>query len=67
MIATALNLKGDGNLNFKDSSEISNWAKPYVDALSDNNIINGYEDNTVRPHNNMTRAENVTILSRTKH
>ncbi|MDU7966045.1 MAG: N-acetylmuramoyl-L-alanine amidase [Paeniclostridium sordellii] len=67
IIATALNLKGDGNLNFKDSSEISNWAKPYVDALSDNNIINGYEDNTFRPHNNMTRAENVTILSRTKH
>ncbi|CEQ24396.1 S-layer protein [[Clostridium] sordellii] len=67
IIATALNLKGDGNLNFKDSSEISNWAKPYVDALSDNNIINGYEDNTFRPHNNMTRAENVTILSRAKH
>ncbi|MCH1967463.1 N-acetylmuramoyl-L-alanine amidase [Paraclostridium sordellii] len=67
IIATALNLKGDGNLNFKDSSEISNWAKSYVDALSDNNIINGYEDNTFRPHNNMTRAENVTILSRAKH
>ena len=67
IIATALNLKGDGNLNFKDSSEISNWAKPYVDALSDNNIIKGYEDNTFRPHNNMTRAENVTILSRAKH
>ena len=67
IIATALNLKGDGNLNFKDSSEISNWAKPYVDALSDNNIINGYEDNTFRPHKNMTRAENVTILSRAKH
>ncbi|CEN89671.1 N-acetylmuramoyl-L-alanine amidase [Paraclostridium sordellii] len=67
IIATALNLKGDGNLNFKDSSEISNWAKSYVDALSDNNIINGYEDNTFRPHNNMTRAENVTILRRAKH
>ncbi|CEJ74921.1 Mg-chelatase subunit ChlD [[Clostridium] sordellii] len=67
IIATALNLNGDGKLNFKDSSEISNWAKPYVDALSDNNIINGYEDNTFRPHNNMTRAENVTILSRAKH
>ncbi|EPZ62463.1 hypothetical protein H477_5352 [[Clostridium] sordellii ATCC 9714] len=38
-----------------------------MDALSDNNIINGYEDNTFRPHNNMTRAENVTILSRAKH
>ncbi|MBC8630926.1 N-acetylmuramoyl-L-alanine amidase [[Eubacterium] tenue] len=64
IIATVLDLEGDGNLNFKDKSEISNWAKPYVDALSDNNIIKGYEDNTFRPHNNMTRAESVTILSR---
>ncbi|MEG1311599.1 MAG: N-acetylmuramoyl-L-alanine amidase [Romboutsia sp.] len=64
IISTVLDLKGDGNLAFKDSSEISDWAKQYVDALSDNNIINGYEDNTFRPHNNMTRAESVTILSR---
>ncbi|WP_284693989.1 N-acetylmuramoyl-L-alanine amidase [Paraclostridium ghonii] len=63
-IAKVMNLRGDGNLTFKDSNQISDWAKEYVDALSDNKIINGYEDNTFRPNNNMTRAETVTILSR---
>lgn len=63
-IAKVMNLKGDGNLGFVDTDKISEWAKEYVDALSDNKIINGYEDNTFRPSNNITRAETVTTLSR---
>lgn len=67
IIAKVMNLKGDGYIDFNDSEEISNWAKEYVDALSDNKIINGYEDNTFRPNQNITRAETVSILSRAEN
>ncbi|WP_373598175.1 N-acetylmuramoyl-L-alanine amidase [Paraclostridium bifermentans] len=66
IISTVLNTKGDGNLTFVDSNEISDWAKPHVDALSDNGIINGYGDGTFRPINNVTRAESVKMLSEAK-
>ncbi len=64
ILATVLNLKGDGTLGFTDSNKISDWAKDAVDALSDNGMISGYEDNTFRPNNNITRAESVSLLSR---
>ncbi|EQK43958.1 hypothetical protein C672_2902 [[Clostridium] bifermentans ATCC 638] len=64
ILATVLNLKGDGKLGFTDSNKISDWAKDAVDALSDNGMISGYEDNTFRPNNNITRAESVSLLSR---
>ncbi|MEG1132378.1 MAG: N-acetylmuramoyl-L-alanine amidase [Romboutsia sp.] len=64
ILATVINLKGDGNLSFVDSNKISDWAKDSVDALSDNGMLSGYEDNTFRPNNNMTRAEAVSLLSR---
>ena len=67
MIGKVMDLKGDGNIHFNDSEKISNWAKEYVDALSDNKIINGYEDNTFRPNDNITRAETVSILSRAEN
>ncbi|MCR1850197.1 N-acetylmuramoyl-L-alanine amidase [Paeniclostridium sordellii] len=66
IIAKVMKIKGDGNLNFSDGYAISDWAKEYVDALSDYGYIKGYEDNTFRPQNNITRAETVTILSRTE-
>ena len=64
IVATITKLKGDGKLSFKDSDKISSWAKTSVDALSDNKIILGYEDNTFRPQSHMTRAESVSTLSR---
>ncbi len=64
IVATIKDLKGDGVIDFKDTNSISNWAVEYVDALNDNDIVNGYEDNTFRPKNGLSRAEAVTILSR---
>lgn len=64
IISKVKGLKGSEELKFKDSNNISSWAKEYVIALVSNGIIDGYEDNTFRPLNNMTRAEAVTILSR---
>jgi len=40
---------------------------PYAGAINfavANNIVNGYEDGTFRPENNITRAEVVTIVNR---
>jgi hypothetical protein len=40
------------------------WAEATVDIFVKLNIINGYEDNTVKPNQEVSRAEFVTILSR---
>lgn len=66
VISNILKISGDGNLNFADKDQIGDWAKSAVDALNDNNIMGGYEDNTFRPNNSMTRAEAVVTLSRLK-
>lgn len=66
IISNILKISGDGNLDFADKDSIGDWAKSSVDALNDNNIMGGYEDNTFRPNNNMTRAEAVVTLSRLK-
>lgn len=66
IVATINNKSGDGVLNFKDNKDISDWAKPYVDAVSDNNLMGGYDGNIFKPKANITRAESVTTLSRVK-
>ena len=46
-------------------SDISNhWTKDNIQKFIDAGIINGYQDDTFRPDNNMTRAEFATILSK---
>ena len=47
---------------FADYSEISDYAKEFVAALVEAGSVSGYEDNTLRPLNNITRAECVKIL-----
>lgn len=49
---------------FSDSSKISSWAKEYVGAAAEHNLIKGYEDNTFRPQNNIKRAEALVLLDR---
>ena len=66
IIATITKLNGDGVLSYNDTDKIGDWAKQYVDALTDNGILKGVGDNYFMPQNNMTRAEAVTILSRIK-
>lgn len=48
---------------FLDINE--HWAKTYIENLYKNKIINGYEDGTFLPDNNVTRAEYICMLSRT--
>ena len=51
-------------ITFSDAGQISEWAKESVEMAISNEAIKGYEDNTFRPKNNVTRAEAVTILLR---
>lgn len=48
---------------FKDSNSISKNAKKYVAAAVEKGLINGYEDNTFRGQDTLTRAQAAKLLS----
>lgn len=52
------------NLAFKDADEISEYAVTAMNWVVGQQIIGGYEDGTVRPKNNATRAEAAAMLQR---
>ena len=66
IVRTITGLVENGSSKFTDDNEIGSWAKKAVYALSDNKIMSGYEDNTFRPKNKITRAEAVATLSRVR-
>ncbi|OMF90249.1 S-layer homology domain-containing protein [Paenibacillus sp. FSL R7-0273] len=49
-------------LTFKDSAQVSSWAKGAVAAAAAKSIINGYPDGTFGPKKALTRAEAVGII-----
>lgn len=49
------NLTSD--VQFKDHDEIPEWAKSSVYTLVARNLLNGYEDGTFRPNNDIKRGE----------
>ena len=51
-------------LGFEDAQEISEYAIASLNWAVGCGLINGYEDNTLRPQNNTTRAEAATIIQR---
>ncbi len=52
-----------GKTTFVDDSQISSWARGYVKAAAALDVLGGYPDGTFRPHNHITRAETVKLLS----
>lgn len=54
--------KSDG-AGFADSSDIADYALGAVSALASNSIINGYQDGTFKPQNNITRAEIAHLMA----
>ncbi len=50
--------------NFVDSSNVSEWAKPYVEGAIEAKYINGNEKGELNLTNNITRAEAVVMISR---
>ena len=51
-----------GNISYSDNSQIPSWAYESFSKLFALNIINGFEDNTIRPQNTLTRAEAVALV-----
>lgn len=65
MIAKTTKLKLDiEESKFTDNSIVSIWAKPYINTVVKNGVIQGYPNNTFQPQKNATRAEAVTIIVR---
>lgn len=49
-------------IDFIDANQISAWALPLVKGMTESGYIKGYENNELRPKNNMCRAELVKVL-----
>ena len=49
-------------MEFSDFEAVAEYAKPAVNRLNSLGILSGYEDNTLRPMKNITRAEAVKLL-----
>ena len=49
-------------VDFTDYDTVSDYARAAVDTLARAQIINGFEDGSFRPHNNITRAEIAKII-----
>ena len=45
-----------------DAEDIPDWARSSIELLLTQSIMSGYTDGSVRPNNNVTRAEAVKIL-----
>ncbi len=54
----------DKSVSFPDSADISDWARTALATATAKGLINGYEDGTVKPKVNTTRAEAVMVILR---
>ncbi len=65
LISRALKLQGDAaSVTFKDFASTPAWAKPYIAAVSQKGLILGYEDQSFRAANPITRVELTAIMAR---
>lgn len=55
---------GNKSVIFKDSDDISFWAKDYVDIMASNGIVSGY-NGYLNPKNNITVAEATALIIKT--
>lgn len=64
VISRLLNVKGEAAdlKDFKDANAVGSWAVAEVAGVVKAGVIEGYEDGTLRPTNNITRAEFAKIM-----
>jgi len=55
---------GDIDITYIDEDAIASWAVNAIKLFTKNGYVNGYEDGTVRPTNNITRAEVAKLLDK---
>lgn len=65
MIVRAFHLTGTGSAGFADT--VSHWAKEAIATASTLGIVDGYEDGTFGPDDNITREQMAVILARAAH
>ena len=65
MLCRALKIDGitGENVEFKDGRTFSNWSRDYINSSVNKGYVKGYEDNTFRPKNIITRGEVAKIIS----
>lgn len=51
-------------LDFADNGDIPEWSKNAIASLASRGIIQGFEDNTIRPNRPITRAESAVIINK---
>lgn len=56
--------KTDASSDFVDNSKVSSWAKNATNALIDADVVRGDNTKTLRPQDNVTRAEFAAMLDR---
>ena len=62
-IATRFDAAGDKTpASFDDIA--NHWAKDEISVAANNGWVNGYEDGSFRPQNNITRAETMSLVNR---
>lgn len=65
IVVRAAGLKvGEQPSSFADNAQISDWARQALGAAVSNGLLTGYEDGTVKPKANTTRAEAAAIVLR---
>lgn len=64
VISRLLNVKGEAAdlKDFKDANAVGSWAVAEVAGVVKADVIEGYEDGTLRPTQNITRAEFAKIM-----
>jgi len=62
ILTVTFNLKSSAGVSFTDTGD--HWAKDYIAALAENNIINGITDNAFHPERPVTRAEITDMMVR---
>ncbi|MFB6362429.1 S-layer homology domain-containing protein [Paenibacillus elgii] len=58
------NQQTQSSSSFTDSKDFSSWAADYINAAVSLKIVQGFEDNSFKPKDKVTRAQMATFLSR---
>ena len=62
ILSRVLNLNELSENEFADDSDIPEWAKEAVYMMAKSGFVAGYPDNTIRPNENVTRAEAAAMI-----
>lgn len=64
-LACAMLMQGNGAVTASDSSDLNgHWAKETVENLKSQGYLNGYEDGSFRPNQEVSRAEFVAFVNK---